>query len=532
MNFFGIKSVILFTPVLLASCGRTEKNGQIKKRPNILIAMGDDISFPHMSAYGCSFVSTPGFDRVAREGILFNNVYTPNSKSSPSRACFLTGRNSWQLEEAGNHVPFFPQKFTTFMESLGRNGYSVGYTAKGWAPGTAVDSTGKPRELTGKAFNSKKTTPPASGMSKNDYAGNFEDFLNSKESNKPFCFWYGSTEPHRVYEYGSGITKGGKKLSDILEVYNFWPGNDIVRNDILDYAFEIEYFDHHLLKMLDLLEKRGELENTIIIVTADNGMPFPRMKGNAYEFSNHMPMAIMWGKGIKNPGRTLNDYISFIDIAPTLLETAGVKLPESGMQPVEGKSFANLFSSRRNRTVDDSRDHVLIGQERHDVGRPDDAGYPIRGIIKDGFYYIRNYKSDRWPAGNPETGYLNTDGSPTKTLILSMKRSGRAGELWNLSFGKRAEEELFNIETDPQCLINLAENEEFSSIKKELSNQMEKELLEQSDPRLMGNGDLFDKYPYSEAKGRDFYNRFIRGELFRKDAGWVDSTDFETIINN
>ena len=178
---------------------------------------------------------------------------------------------------------------------------------------------------------------------------------------------------------------------------------------------------------------------------------------------------------------------------------------------MQGKSFLDILISGKNGIADKSRDHVLTGQERHDVGRPDDAGYPIRGIVKDGYYYIRNYKPDRWPAGNPETGYLNTDGSPTKTLILNMKRSGSSDELWNLSFGKRVEEELFNIVTDPQCLNNLAEKSEFMALKKELSELMEKELLEQGDPRILGNGDLFDKYPYAEEKGRDFYNRFMRG---------------------
>ena len=127
----------------------------------------------------------------------------------------------------------------------------------------------------------------------------------------PFCFWYGSNEPHRDYEYGSGVEKGGKEITSISEVFKFWPDNEIVRNDILDYAFEIEYFDNHLVKMIDILKKKGELENTIIIVTADNGMPFPRVKGQEYEYSNHMPLAIMWGKGIKNPGRTIYDLYKF-----------------------------------------------------------------------------------------------------------------------------------------------------------------------------------------------------------------------------
>jgi len=528
MRPFYLKALILISPWFFSKCNRVSKDSPCQLRPNILIVMGDDISFPHMGAYGTSWVKTPGFDRVAQNGILFNNAYTPNAKSSPSRACFLTGRNSWQLEEACNHIPFFPQKFKTFMESFDEHGYYTGHTAKGWAPGVALDSTGKPRQLTGKAFNSKKIIPPAKGIANIDYAGNFEDFLNSRAENKPFCFWYGSNEPHRDYEYRSGTTKGGKRVSDITKVFGFWPDNEIVRNDILDYAFEIEHFDNHLVKMLEILEKRGELENTIVIVTADNGMPFPRVKGQAYEFSNHMPLAIMWGKRIKNPGRIIYDFISFIDFAPTLLEVAGIKQSEAGMQPVEGVSFTDIFYTSKKGYVSKDRDHILIGKERHDVGRPDDVGFPIRGIIKDGFLYIKNYRPERWPAGNPETGYLNCDGSPTKTLILNMKRAGTDFEYWKLSFGMRKDEELYDIGKDPECMKNLAADAGYNALKRRLNEQLYLELLGQDDPRMYGNGDIFDKYPYAQEATKDFYNRYIKGEISRNAAGWVDSTDFET----
>jgi N-sulfoglucosamine sulfohydrolase len=527
MKLNSLKSVIILSPCILHQCHGDNKKEVPNERPNILIVIGDDISFPHMSAYGCSWIKTPGFDRVARDGILFNNAYTPNAKSSPSRACLLTGRNSWQLEEAANHVPFFPPKFTTFMESLDRYGYDVGYTSKGWAPGVALDSSGKARELTGKAFNARKTVPPTNGISNSDYAANFEDFLNSRRPGNPFCFWYGSTEPHRKYQFGSGVSIGGKNVSDIRNIFRFWPDNDIVRNDILDYAFEIEYFDSHLEKMLDLLRQRGELDKTIVIVTSDNGMPFPRVKGQVYEYSNHMPLAIMWGKGIKNPGRTIYDHISFIDFAPTILEVAGIKQSESGMQPIEGKSFTNIFFSRKNRLVDKSRDHVLIGKERHDVGRPDDAGYPVRGIVKDGFLYLVNFKPQRWPAGDPVTGYMNCDGSPTKTLILNMRRRGISQVFWDLSFGLKGEEELYYISADPECMNNLVADPGYNNLKQKLREQLLSELREQADPRVLGNGDIFDKYPYASESSRDFYNRYMKGELSRKSAGWIDSTDFE-----
>ena len=191
---------------------------------------------------------------------------------------------------------------------------------------------------------------------------------------------------------------------------------------MLDYAYEIEYFDSHLQKMLKKLEETGELENTIVVVTADNGMPFPRIKGQVYEYSNHLPLAIMWPNGIKKPGRVVNDFVNFIDFAPTFLELAGLTVDKAGMQPVSGLSLTDIFYSDKEGTVNPDRNFELVGKERHDVGRPNDEGYPVRGILKDGYLYLRNFKPDRWPAGNPETGYLNCDGSPTKTYILNTRR--------------------------------------------------------------------------------------------------------------
>jgi N-sulfoglucosamine sulfohydrolase len=527
MKPLSLKTIFLAAPLILAGCKGSTGGLEPDKRPNILIVMGDDISYPHMGAYGTKWVKTPGFDRVARDGILFRNAYTPNAKSSPSRACFLTGRNSWQLEAAANHSPIFPYKFRTFIESLTTHGYFAGYTAKGWAPGIAADSLGTPRLLTGKVFNSRTTKPPTTGISTIDYAANFEDFLEARPGKDPFCFWYGSNEAHRSYEYGSGIRSGGKQLSDVGKVFGFWPDNDLVRTDILDYAYEIEYFDSHLVKMLGILEKRGELDNTIIIVTADNGMPFPKIKGQTYELSNHIPLAIMWGKGIKNPGRTVYDLISFIDIAPTLLEVAGVKQADSGMQPIEGKSITYVFDTKKKGILDKKRDHVLVGRERNDVGRPGDAGYPVRGIVMEGYLYIKNYKHERWPSGNPETGYLDTDGSPVKSLILSLRNTGTSVDYWKKCFGIRPSEELYQLGEDPECLKDLSNNAGYNVLKRRINEVMYNDLLNQDDPRVYGNGDLFDKYPYSQESLRNFYKKFMNGEITRKEAGWVDSTDFE-----
>jgi N-sulfoglucosamine sulfohydrolase len=499
---------------------------QVAKRPNILFCIADDASFQHMSAYGLNdWVKTPNFDRVAKGGLLFKNAYTPNAKCAPSRAMILTGRNLWQLEEAGNHVPYFPAKFTSFMEALGKNGYQTGYTGKGWAPGVAKDAKGQNRQLTGPAFNEIKMATPTNAISPVNYTANFEAFLNKKNQTEPFCFWYGGHEPHRVYEYGSGVAKGQKKLADIDKVPGYWPDNETVRNDMLDYAYEVEYFDKHLGLMLDLLEKRGELENTIIVVTSDNGMPFPRVKGHVYEFANHLPLAIMWPKGIKIPNRKIQDFVSFIDFTPTFLEIAGVSPAKGNMQPVQGKSLVPIFNSSKDGQVDPARNYVLLGRERNDVGRPNDAGYPVRAIVKGNFIYSRNYEPSRWPTGNPETGYMDTDGSPTKTNILNSKRDGSNAKYWDLSFGKRPAEELYQLDKDPFALTNQAGNAAFTQVKNGLKLQMEKELKNQGDPRMNGKGYLYDQYPYAEEKVRNFYERFTKGEKIK--ANWINETDFE-----
>ncbi|NQU54458.1 MAG: sulfatase-like hydrolase/transferase, partial [Bacteroidetes bacterium] len=342
---------------------------------------------------------------------------------------------------------------------------------------------------------------------------------------KPFCFWYGSTEPHRAYEFEAGIKKGGKNIGDIDEVPAFWPDVDTIRKDMLDYAFEIEYFDSHLQKMLKKLEEIGELENTIVIVTADNGMPFPRIKGQVYEYSNHLPLAIMWPNGIKNPGRVVDDFVNFIDFTPTYLDVAGLSVKKTGMQPITGTSLTEIFNSEKEGYVIPERDFVLVGKERHDVGRPDDQGYPVRGIINQGFLYIRNFKPERWPKGNPETGYLNCDGSPTKTYILDTRRKKGIMEYWQLNFGKRVSEELYNIEKDPFCMNNLAADPAFANQKSAMEKEMIAKLTEQGDPRILGNGDIFDNYPYTGAV-QNYYNRYIGGE--KVPAGWVNKTDYDS----
>ncbi len=491
-------------------------------RPNILFAIADDWSFGHAAAYGCNWVKMPAFDRVAREGLLFHRAYTPNAKCAPSRAAILTGRNSWQLKEAGNHGGFFPPEFKTFPEALAEQGYHCGLTEKGWAPGIALTAEGAPRPLVGPSYDRHQLVPPTPDISTNNYAANFVDFLDDNPNHKPWFFWYGGIEPHRAYTYGSGAELGGKKTSDIDRVPGIWPDNKEVRHDLLDYAYESEYFDIHLGRMLDELDRRGLAENTIVVVTSDNGMPFPRVKGQEYEMSNHLPLAIRWPRGITSPRRDVHDFVSFIDFAPTFLEAAGVSWSESGLASTPGTSLFDCFHAKDT----SNRDHVLIGKERHDVGRPFDAGYPIRGLREGDWLYLHNFEPKRWPAGNPETGYLNCDASPTKTAILEARRDPSTRHYWDQAFGKRPSDELYHIVTDPDCLTNLACDPGQSTRVNDMRDRLFTALRAQNDPRIIG-GPQIDEYPPALEKWRNFHEKYQRGEAFQPE--WAAPSDFENL---
>ena len=510
---------VAIVALTIFSCSPSTKTAEKAKQPNILFAIADDQSYPHAGVYGFAEISTPSFDQVANTGVLFSNAFVGAPQCSPSRAAILTGKNIWQLEEAGTHASNFPKKFQVFTDLLETVGYQLGFTGKPWGPGN-YKITGWTRNPVGPEYNEKELeTVPASGIHSTDYFGNFVEFLEKKPTDKPFFFWYGGHEPHRVYEAGSGV-KSGKSVANAM-VPAFLPDDSVTRNDVLDYAFEIEYFDSHLGKMLNLLKERGELENTLVVVTADNGMPFPYAKANLQEFGTHVPLAISWPAGIKKTKKT-DELVSMIDLAPTFLEIAGVRdTPE-----MTGRSITSiLFSNEKAKT----RDFVLTGRERHTHARPDNLGYPARAFRTKEYLFVKNYKPDRWPIGDPVPvtkendernavegfsklypGYLDIDGSPSKTFMMENKESEGVKELFHNAFEKRPAEQLYDIVNDPYCVNDLSGSAEFDEIRKGLSERLDAELKKQGDPRMFGS-QIFDSYPrYSTTRNFPRFNK--RGE--------------------
>jgi N-sulfoglucosamine sulfohydrolase len=470
--------------------------------PNILLVISDDQSYPHAGAYGDTSVHTPAFDRIAKEGVLFTHGFCPASQCSPSRAALLTGRNIWQLEEAGTHASTFPAKFVVYPDLLKAEGYHIGYTGKPWAPGSWKDG-GRTSNPAGPEYNERKLVPPSKFISSVDYAENFKDFLSDRPEGAPFHFWFGAHEPHRDYDPDSGISAG--KQLDAVDVPGYWPDNEIIRRDFLDYKFEIDWFDKQLAKIIAILEENGELENTLILVTSDNGMPFPKAKANLYEAGIRVPLAIRWGDKIPR-GRVVDDLVSFIDLAPTILEAAGIKpIPD-----ITGRSVLPLLLSKTSGIVEPDRSFVLLGKERHNYARPDNVGYPVRAIRTQDFLYIRNMKPERWPLGDPPYYWCHTKmTNPTKDFILKNSTNAEYRFYYDVVYNKRPAEELYQVNTDFDCIHNLAKDKNFDSIRQELSNRLNQLLLEQKDPRVLGYGDIFESYPYYQKLPEEGFPGFM-----------------------
>jgi uncharacterized sulfatase len=510
----------------LPGCTHGEQEGEQHTRPNILFAISDDQSFAHTSFIGCQFVNTPAFDRIAREGVYFTNCYAGSPGCAPSRSTIVTGRYHWQNEQSGQHASSWMKKYIPFIDLLEANGYVTGRTGKGVEPFQYArdekDSLWRATNAGG-ISHSDITYPEggpgdertAGGIISINYFENFKYFMENIRGDQPFFFWYGAKEPHRAYEKDSW-KRNGKNRENVM-VPAFFPDHEIIRGDILDYAVEIEWFDLHLERMLNYLEEIGELENTIVIVTSDNGMPFPRAKANSYEYGVHVPFAVRFPKDFPG-GRMVDDPLSFADLAPTILEITGTS-PE-GMLPISGKSILKTLRSEKAGIVNESKKYIFAGRERHSSSRYLNWGYPQRVIRSKDYLLIWNLKPERWPAGAPqrlkpgttdelfplygidehgkhhsEWAFTDIDESPTKAFIVENHSIEAIEPFFQLATAHRAEFELFDVNSDPYCLENLAGNPDYLEIEKEMKQVLLEELKKSKDPRIVGpDKEVFDSY--------------------------------------
>lgn len=471
------------------------------KRPNILIAIADDQSFKHTSIQS-EFLRTPNFERIANEGFLFNNAYAGSTGCSPSRAALLTGRHHWMIGPAGTHGSSFPAHYQTFVDLLEEDGYKVGFTGKGWGPGDWL-AGGRTKNPAGVEFNEAKLDPPKKGISKTDYAANFRLFLSERNEGEPFYFWYGAHEPHLPYAEGPQ----NAERQATVEVPGFLPDTEASRTMLLDYADEIAHFDDHLGKIIAQIEEAGELDNTLIIVTADNGMPMPRAKSNGYDFGIHVPMAIRWGKGGES-GQVVDAPVGFVDLSATILDIAGIPVPDEFV----GDSLQGVLSAAEK--LDYNRE-VYSGRERHSSSRYRNLSFPQRMLRSGDYLVIWNAKPDLWPAGAPQElidgklgpphgAYYDIDDSVIKREVIGKRDDPYISTFFHLAVDKRPEWQMFNVVEDPYNLIDLALDPNYADKLSELQIRMMDTLKETGDPRVLGYGHVWEDYPRMRGPMRQF----------------------------
>jgi N-sulfoglucosamine sulfohydrolase len=491
------------------------------QRPNILFCFSDDWG-RYASIYrdpeqpGLNdVIDTPTLDAIGRSGVVFNNAFVPAPSCKPCRASVTTGMPFYRCgSEAFLHNQEFgkakdPYKsLPGFSEILVRNGYHVMHWGK---------TTSKPAKRTDKnhllpiCYFSQAVSAAADREARKQeifsfVRSNFRDFLDKQPDDKPFFYWFGPHNSHRDWTRGSG-----KELWDLDpdslkgKLPAFLPDVHDVREDVADYLGEALAWDAMVNELFEELKARGELDNTLIIVSGDHGMPgMPRGKCNLHDFGSMVSLLVSWPERAK-PGRKIDDFVSLMDIAPTVLEAAGVEPPEHML----AKSFLPLLTSEKNGIVDPARDHVIIGRERH-VGQsqPDRIPYASRAIRTADYLLIRNFKPDRLPMGvvydpdaSPEDllqnhylAYPDMDASPTKVFLMTNRESH--AKYFDYAFTARPEFELYDLKRDPDQVENVASNPEYAEAFDGLTDRLMTTLRETGDPRVIGDGKTFDEMPY------------------------------------
>lgn len=458
-----------FFCILLLSISSQQLYAQ---QPNILFILADDMSYPYSSVYGDPVVKTPNLERLAQHGVTFTNAFSANPSCTPSRAGILTGRYPHKLGEAVNLVGRLDASIPTYVQSLRKEGYEVAYDRKGWAPG----------DFTKMGY---KENPAGKQVE-------FQKMLSLLPKEKPFFFWFGTNDPHRTFPFG----KGRASAIDLskIKVPAFLPDVPEVRGDLADYFYLIKRLDDEVGELLKALEQTGRLENTIIVMTSDNGMPFPHAKANLYDYGTRVPLIISSFSNKVIQSKRNDSFVNLIDLTPTFLELANAR----NKPDMDGKSLVPVLTGQT--TL--HRNEVFLERERHCMARSEmdrGAGYPMRAIRTSNFLYIVNLRYYRMPGGDESmpgttSEFGDVDGAPTKAFVLDNRNDPKVKPFFDLGFAKRPAEELYDLEKDPFNVNNVAELAEYASVKKDLSNKLLQWMQDENDPRVNGGGDEIDRY--------------------------------------
>ncbi len=449
----------IFTGIFCAiPCLVTGANSLPEGKPNILLILSDDHSAPFLECYGNQDIKTPNIDRLAREGIMFKRAYTAAPQSVPSRACILTGRNVLDVQMLRFSAPL-DKNIITFPELLGKEGYYTGICGRSYH----LDGSGSlPTETaeTFKAFGMRTFAGRVDYLKTgNDNAvlSQVTEFLNQNNGNKPFFLWANYSDPHRIYN-----AKDYEPDPQSIHVPDLMPDTKLLREDLAGYLGEIQRLDHNIGILLNELEKRNLLDNTLILFMGDNGGALLRGKGTLYDLGIHVPLLVRWPGKIK-PGKMSDILISGEDIAPTLLDAAGLKPDEK----MTGKSFLQTLTGEEK----DIREYVFAVRGAHGSSLPlNSAAFDLSRVV-----FNKNYKLIYNPLFQLPYYPVDFSGNEFWKELIRLNNDKKLAKKFDgtvIFTPQRPMFELFDLEKDPGEFVNLSGKEEY----REIEHRMKAEL--------------------------------------------------------
>ena len=395
-------------------------------KPNVVLFIADDVSVDDFGCYGHLSIRTPNIDQLAGEGMRFNNAYLVTSQCSPSRCSILTGRYPHNHGAPELHQPL-PADQPMFSAELKNAGYYCVQAGK-WHMGEAAKA----------AFDEVYERESAGHGGERRWVQS----LAERPKDRPFFAWFAASDAHRSWQKDQDGTPHTRE--DVV-IPPYLVDNEATRDDLRQYYDEIQRFDRFIGLCMDELRRQGVADNTIVIVMADNGRPFPRCKTRLYDSGLKTPLVIWYPPWIKKTA-TCDSLVSSIDIAPTILELAGLKSSSA----VQGVSFLPMLKDPTTTT----RRYVFGEHNWHDFTAHE-------RMCTDGTYlYIRN-ALPQLPASQP--GMNMARGGAYQSLLARFKSDQLTKPQENIFIAPRATEELYTVSNDYHQLSNLAGNPEHAT---------------------------------------------------------------------
>jgi len=411
-----------------------------QSQPNILVFIADDAGWKDFGCYGNSSIQTPNINRLANNGLKMTQAFLTSPQCSPSRTSLLTGQFPHTLRTEDLHTPL-NEKYTIVPGYLKEKGYYSGLIRKAHLGPHAI-----------KQF---EFFEPASDQSQEK---EFKQFLD-EAGDQPFFMWYAFIDPHRDYAEGA-IEKPHKPEEVIIPPY--LADTPETRKDIALYYDEIGRMDKNIGTALTELEKRGKLENTLIVFLTDNGSPFTRAKGTLYDAGIKTPLIFHWPAKITG-GQVNDQLVSVINLAPTFLDIASLPIPNE----MFGKSLQPLLLGNEF----EADEYIFSERNWHDCDEH------IRTIRSDTFKLIKNAYIE-WPHGTA----ADLSSSPSHQSLLRLKEKGELNKNQLLIFeSPRPVIELYNIKEDPEEFNNLAGDRKYRNIIRKMHKKLDEWMHETDD---------------------------------------------------